>query len=148
MSPATPSATGNSASLARLRVENGRSCSAGLDLAVFLIFRRWASGNFGGWPPLYFGYSEPNPSALKLRITSRTRSSLVNATWAIAGTPMPWAGQQHHLGPPPGHDRPAAPADDPHWPPPLVIIDLTHPQPFSHRPSPGDRHPPEQRLAD
>ena len=34
---------------------------------------------------MYFGYSELNPSALKLRITSRTRSSLVNATFAIAG---------------------------------------------------------------
>ena len=41
---------------------------------------------------MYFGYSEPNPSALKLRITSRTRSSLVNATFAIAATFMPWAG--------------------------------------------------------
>jgi hypothetical protein len=30
--------------------------------------------NFGGRPPLYFGYSEPNTSALKFRITSRTRS--------------------------------------------------------------------------
>jgi hypothetical protein len=32
---------------------------------------------------------EPNPSALKFRITSRTRSSLVNATLTIAGTSMP-----------------------------------------------------------
>ena len=72
-------------------MENGRSCSAGLDLAIFLISRRWASVNFGRWPPLYFGYSELNPSALKLRITSRTRSSLVNATFAIAGTAIPCA---------------------------------------------------------
>src|SRR5262249_33296568 len=43
-------------------------------------------------PPLYLGYSESNPSALKLRITSRTRSSLVNATFAIAAASMPWAG--------------------------------------------------------
>ena len=62
-----------------------------VDLAIFLISRRWPSVNFGGWPPLYFGYSDPNPSALKLRITSRTRSSLANATLAIAGTSMPWA---------------------------------------------------------
>ena len=40
MSSTTPSATRKSASLARLQVENGRSCSAGLDLASFLIFRR------------------------------------------------------------------------------------------------------------
>ena len=47
--------------------------------------------NFGGHPPLYFGYSELNPSALKLRITSRTRSSLVNATFAIAEASRPCA---------------------------------------------------------
>jgi hypothetical protein len=40
---------------------------------------------------LYFGYSESNPSALKFRITSRTRSSLVNATFAIAVASMPCA---------------------------------------------------------
>jgi hypothetical protein len=37
-------------------------------LAIFLISRRWPSVNFGGRPPLYFGYSESNPSALKFRI--------------------------------------------------------------------------------
>src|SRR5262249_6962790 len=42
-------------------------------------------------PPLYLGYSESNPSALKLRITSRTRSSLVNATFAIAAASIPCA---------------------------------------------------------
>jgi hypothetical protein len=31
-------------------------------------------------PPLYFGHGEANPSALKLQITSRTRSSLAKAT--------------------------------------------------------------------
>jgi hypothetical protein len=55
-----------------------------------------------------------NPSALKLQITSRTRSSLVNATFAIATA------------------RPA---------PALIIVDLTHPQTFSHRPTPSDQHP-------
>jgi hypothetical protein len=63
----------------------------GLELAIFLISRRWTRVNFGGRPPLYFGYSELNPSALKFRITSRTRSSLVKATSAIAGASMPWA---------------------------------------------------------
>src|SRR6266536_1368859 len=91
MSSTTPSATRKSASLDRLQAEKGRSCSAGLDLATFLISRRWPRVNFGGWLPLYLGYSELNPSALKLRITSRTRSSLVNATLAIAATSMPWA---------------------------------------------------------
>jgi Acyclic terpene utilisation family protein AtuA len=56
-------------------------------LAIFLISRRCLTANFGGWPPLYFGYNESDPSALTFRITSRTRSSLVNATWAIAGAP-------------------------------------------------------------
>jgi hypothetical protein len=50
-------------------------------------------------------------------------------------------GQQYRLGPPPGHHRPAAAADDPHQTLPLVIIDLTNPQPFRHRPSLGDQHP-------
>jgi hypothetical protein len=91
MSSTTPSATRKSASLARLQVENGRPCSAGLDLASFLISRRWPSVNFGGRPPFYLGYKELNPSALKLWITSRTRSSLVKATFAIAATAMPGA---------------------------------------------------------
>jgi hypothetical protein len=55
--------------------------------------------------------------------------------------------QQHHLRPPPGHHRPAAPAHNPHQPPAFVIVDLTHPQAFRHRPSVGDRHPPEKRPA-
>ncbi|GGQ31925.1 hypothetical protein GCM10010140_72480 [Streptosporangium pseudovulgare] len=38
------------------------------------------------------GYNEPNPSALKLWITSRTRSSLVNASSATFWTVMPCAG--------------------------------------------------------
>jgi hypothetical protein len=29
----------------------------------------------------------------------------------------------------------------------FVIIDLTHPQTFRHRPSLGDQHPPEKRPA-
>ena len=52
MSPATPSVTRKSASLDKLHAENGRPCSAGLDVAIFLISRRWRRVNFGGWPPL------------------------------------------------------------------------------------------------
>jgi hypothetical protein len=63
-----PSATRNSPSLDKLQVENGRSRSSGRDLAIFLISRRCGKLNFGGRPPLYFGYSELNPSALKLWI--------------------------------------------------------------------------------
>ena len=58
---------------------------------MFLICRRCTKVNFGGRPPLYFGYRELNPSALKLWITSRTRSWLVNATFAIAATSIPCA---------------------------------------------------------
>ncbi len=91
MSSTTPSATRKSASLARLQVENGRSCSVGLDFAIFLISRRSGSVNVFGRPPEYFGYRESKPSALKLWITSRTRSSLVNDTSAIFATGMPCA---------------------------------------------------------
>jgi hypothetical protein len=52
--------------------------------------------------------------------------------------------QQHHLRPPPGHYRPAAPADDPHQPPALVIIDLTHPHAFAHPASLKDQPGPRQ----
>jgi hypothetical protein len=48
-------------------------------------------------------------------------------------------GQQHHLRAAPGHHRPGAAADDPHQPLSLVIIDLTHPQPLTHRASLGDQ---------
>src|SRR5580700_3891988 len=138
MSSTTPSATRNSASLDRLHAENGRSCSAGRDLAIFLISRRWPSVNFGGRPPLYRGYSEANPSPLKLRITSRTRSSLVNATLAIAATSMPWADSSTICARRQVTTRPAAPPHNPHQPPAFIIIDLTHPHAFRHRPSVGD----------
>ncbi|MBO3682791.1 hypothetical protein J5X86_49170 [Streptomyces sp. NEAU-YJ-81] len=58
-----PSATRKSASLVRLQMENGRSCSGGSDFAIFLISRRSGSVNVLGWPPLYFGWSESQPSA-------------------------------------------------------------------------------------
>jgi hypothetical protein len=50
-------------------------------------------------------------------------------------------GQQHHLGPPPGHHRPGAPADDPQQPPTLVVIDLADTYSFGHQHSvPVARH--------
>jgi hypothetical protein len=39
------------------------------------------------------------------------------------------------------------PAHNPHQPLAFVIIDLTHPQAFCHRPNAGDQHPPKKRLA-
>lgn len=51
-----------------------------LDLPAFVRL------NVRGRPPAYFGYSESNPSALTLCRTTRTRSSLVNATSAILAT--------------------------------------------------------------
>jgi len=62
-----------------------------LDLAIFLISRRSVRVNLLGRPPLYFGYSESKPSALKLWITSRTRSGLMKVTSAIFVTDMPCA---------------------------------------------------------
>jgi hypothetical protein len=43
------------ASLARLQVENGRPCPAGLDLAIFLICRRSDKVSLFGRPPEYLG---------------------------------------------------------------------------------------------
>jgi hypothetical protein len=107
-------------------------------LAIFLISHRWASVNFGGRPPLYLGYIEANPSALKSRITSRTRSSLVNATFAIAAASIPWADSSTICA---RRQVTADPPHDPHQPPTLIIIiKLAHPQTFDHRPSLGDQH--------
>jgi|HubBroStandDraft_4_1064222.scaffolds.fasta_scaffold406414_2 hypothetical protein len=64
---------------------NGRSCSAGLDLATFLISRRCGKVNFGGRPALYFGYSEQSPSALKLRITSLDITSRIQLIRTLSG---------------------------------------------------------------
>jgi hypothetical protein len=83
MSSTTPSATRNSASLARLQVEKGRSWSTGRLSAIFLISLRSGRVNFGGRPPEYLGAKESNPSSLKLCRTSRTRSGEVKATLAI-----------------------------------------------------------------
>jgi hypothetical protein len=84
------------------------------------------------------------PTALKLWITSRTRSVLVKVTSAIFATGMPWGGQQHRLGPPPGHHRPGTPADNPQQPPALVVIDLADAYSFCHPDSLATpRHPDE-----
>lgn len=75
MLSAIPSATRNSPSFDRLQPENGRSWSAGRPhLANFFYLPPLRKLTFGGRPPLYIGYSEANPSALKLRSRSRTRS--------------------------------------------------------------------------
>jgi hypothetical protein len=55
MSSTTPSATRNSASLARLQVENGNPWSSGRDRAIFYICWRWGKLNVGGRPPAYLG---------------------------------------------------------------------------------------------
>ena len=47
--------------------------------------------NFGGPPPEYFVANESKPSALKLWMTSLTRSSDVKAILAMAGTSILWA---------------------------------------------------------
>src|ERR1035438_5850864 len=93
MSSTTPSATRNSASLDKLQVEKGRLWSTGRLSATFLISRRSGRVNFGGRPPEYFAANESNPSALKLWMTSLTRSSEVKAILAMAGTSILWADQ-------------------------------------------------------
>ena len=91
MSSTTPSATRNSASLDKLQVEKGRSWSTGRLRAIFLISRRSGRVNFGGRPPEYLAANDSNPSALKLWMTSLTRSSEVKAILAMAGTSILWA---------------------------------------------------------
>jgi hypothetical protein len=81
--------------------------------------------------------SDPNPSALRFRITSRTRSSLVKATLAFPATSMPCADSSAVGARRQVTTDPEPPAYDPHQPPSLVIVDLTHPQPFTHCPSVG-----------
>lgn len=55
VSSTTPSATRKSASSARIQVGNGRPCSAGLDLAIFLISLRSGRVKVLGGAPLYLG---------------------------------------------------------------------------------------------
>src|ERR1700761_8230085 len=106
MSSTTPSATRKSASLARLQVEKGRPCSAGLDLAVFLISRRSGRVNVLGCPP-----------APVLRV-ERVESVCVEVVDHVANTVRTGegyfgdlrnghalGGQQHCLGPSPRHHR-------------------------------------------
>jgi hypothetical protein len=56
----------------------------------------------------------------------------------------PLGGQQHHLGPPPGHHGTGTSADDPQQPSALVVIDLTDLHAFSHVIIlTAQRHPPQ-----
>ena len=71
-------------------------------------------------------------------ITSRTKSSLVNATFAIAGTSIPWADRSTICARRQVTTEPL-PADDPHQA--VTLVDLTHTQPFSQWLSLIDRHP-------
>lgn len=55
------------------------------------LTQRSGSVKVFGRPPLYFGYRESKPSALKLWITSQPQPSLPNVTSAIFATAIPWA---------------------------------------------------------
>jgi hypothetical protein len=55
-------------------------------------------------------------------------------------------GQQHHLGPPPGHYRPAASPDDPQQALPLVVIDLSDAYSFCHPDSLATPRLPDQHA--
>ena len=139
MSSTTPSATRNSASLARLQVENGQ-----------VMFSRLGLRDLLDLPPL----RQRELRRMATFVSRVERSEPVGAEVAdhIANPVLAGKrdlrdrlhvhalrGQQHHLGPPPGHHRPAAPANDPHQPLSLVIVDLTQPQPFTHRASLKDQ---------
>jgi hypothetical protein len=113
-------------------VENGRSWSWGRDRASCLIARRWARVKVGGRPPRYRGYSESNPSRLKLCSTSRTRSGLVKVTWAIWATSMPWALSSTICARRQVTTDPVDPAHDAQQPVALLVADLPHPDPLGH----------------
>ena len=65
----------------------------------------------GGRLPVYLGANESKPSALKLRMTSLTRSSEAKAILAMAGRPCaePTTAQS---GSSPSHHRAGPPRDD------------------------------------
>jgi hypothetical protein len=63
----------------------------------------------------------------------------VNATLAIAGTSMPWADSSTICARRQVTTDPLPRRMDPYQPLSLVIVDLTHPQPFSHRASLDDQ---------
>jgi len=65
-----------------------------------------------------------NPSALKFRITSRPRSSLANATFAIAA--RPFSALRAAPSAPTARSPSGSPAHDPHHPAALIIIDLRY----------------------
>ena len=71
------------------------------------------------------------PVSVEVWNTSRARSWLVNATFAIAAASMPWADSSTICARRQVTTDPL-PRGDPHQPPTLVIINLTHPQPLSH----------------
>ncbi len=139
MSSTTPSATRNSASFDRLQAENGRPCSAGLDLAIFLISRRCGQGELRRPAALVPRVQRAEPVGVEVADHVADPVLAGERHLRDRGHVHALGGEQHHLRPPPGHHRPAAPAHDPHQPPALVIIDLTHPQPFGHRPSLEDQ---------
>jgi hypothetical protein len=68
------------------------------------------------------------PVGVDVTITSRTRSSLVKATMAIAAMSMSCADSSTICARRQVTTNPAAPAHDSHQPPALVIINFTHPQ--------------------
>ena len=142
MSSTTPSATRNSASLDKLQVEKGRSWSTGRLRAIFLISRRSGRVNFGGRPPEYLAANDSNPSALKLWMTSLTRSSEVKAILAMAGHVHPLGRPQHDLGSSPSHHRARAPTHDREELSSLFVGDVSHCHAFCHGttlPRPGDQ---------
>src|SRR5690606_8674563 len=112
--------------------ENGRSCSVGDDVAIFLISRRSGSVNVFGRPPAYFGYSESNPSAPKVVDDVADPIGAGEGDFGDLCHRHALGGEQDHLDAPPGHHRSGATADDPHQPLTFVIVEFSHSYSFCH----------------
>jgi hypothetical protein len=101
MSSTTPSATKKVGQFGRAPGTERQAVLGRLDLAIFFTSRRYGSVKVGGRPPLYLGYSESNPSMLKLWIRSRTPVRAGEGHLRDLHRIHAPRRQQDHLGPPP-----------------------------------------------
>lgn len=132
MSSTTPSATRKSASLVRLQVENAQAMLGRLgfgDLGDVTAFRQGE-----GLRPATFVLRVERFEAVGVEVVDHIPDPVRTRERHLGDLRHRHAlrGQQHHLGPPPGHHRPGSPADDPQQPPALVVINLPDPHALSH----------------
>ena len=96
-------------------------------------------GELGWSAPEYFAANESNPSALKLWMTSLTRSSDVKAILAMAGTSIALGRPEHDLGSSPSHHRARPPTHDREELSPLLVGDIPDCHAFCHGTTLRDR---------